>query len=144
MAAESASGIPFTQINRDNRSSKSILDSDGEDVSTDRSKKSKGGERSDEELRKRSKDSNYESEDEGLGFKKRKTGCEFSVKGGIAMILFWVIILFLAAMLIFYLIKPSFVLKPGTEQIEWGKSSLASAVFALIGIIIIWLIMSCI
>lgn len=81
--------------------------------------------------------------DEDKNNKKSNRGCNYSVKGGIAMLLLWVVILFLISLAIIYFINPTYVSKPGTNEIEWGKASVAATVFALSGIILIWVIISC-
>jgi hypothetical protein len=69
---------------------------------------------------------------------------KYSFRGGLAMLFLWLVILFILGLIILYFSRPTYVLKPNSLEIDWGKASLASLVFALVGVIIIWLVMSCI
>lgn len=61
----------------------------------------------------------------------------------IAALFACLVLLFLGALLIFGLSKPYFVLNPATEELDWGKLSLASFIAALLATIIIWAIFAC-
>jgi hypothetical protein len=69
---------------------------------------------------------------------------KYSFKGGVGMLLLWVVILFIIALIILWFAKPTYVFNPVTNTFDWGKACLAAFVFALVGVIIVWLIMSCV
>lgn len=78
-----------------------------------------------------------------LSEESRKS-CNWSMSGnGLLKLFIWLVVLFIGAFFILWLIKPTFVLSPPTTDINWGKLSLSSFIFALLGIIIIWIVMSC-
>jgi hypothetical protein len=75
---------------------------------------------------------------------KDDQGCKWSMsKGGLLSILVWCTVLFIGAFFILWLIQPTFVLDQPTNAINWGKLSLSSFIFALLGVIIIWIVLSC-
>lgn len=76
--------------------------------------------------------------------KEEKKSCKWSLSGnGVLYLLGFLIALFLGAFAILWIIHPIFVLDQSTGKIDWGKLSLASGIFALLGLIIIWIILSC-
>lgn len=62
---------------------------------------------------------------------------------GIGMLAVWFFILFVATWLGLFALKPSFVLKPGTNEVDTGKILLCSAVAAILAVILIWFIKGC-
>jgi hypothetical protein len=75
---------------------------------------------------------------------KDDKSCKWSMsKGGLLSIFIWCTVLFLGAFFILWLIQPTFVLDQPTNLINWGKLSLSSFIFALLGVIIIWIVLSC-
>lgn len=66
----------------------------------------------------------------------------YSLTGGLGAAIFWFIIIGVIAYLILYSTNPSFVRKANGDP-DPGKILLASAVIALIIVVIIWLIKSC-
>lgn len=65
-----------------------------------------------------------------------------SKKSGMAVLLAWLVGVFVISLLLFILFKPSYVLNAKGE-IDYGKASLASLIIALIFVIIVALVMSC-
>lgn len=71
-------------------------------------------------------------------------GCKWSLAGsGVLYIFGYLLLLFVGAFLILWLIQPVFVMNQAKGQIDWGKLALSSFIFALLGVIIIWIVMSC-
>ena len=60
--------------------------------------------------------------------------------GWLGALVLWFIIFLVLFWLIFYSLKPSFVLQSGTNQVDTAKVLLAAVIAALILIIIVWLI----
>ena len=60
--------------------------------------------------------------------------------GWLGTLILWFIVFTVLFWLIFYSLKPSFVLQSGTTQVDTAKVLLASVIAALILIVIIWLI----
>lgn len=65
-----------------------------------------------------------------------------SCKNGMGMLLAWLVGIFVFALILFILFKPSYVLNAKGE-IDYGKASLAALIIALIFVIIIALVTSC-
>jgi len=61
---------------------------------------------------------------------------------GLGMFILWFIIIAVVTWLVIFSLKPSWVLNPGTTEVNTGKVLLASIIIALIIVIIIWLIKS--
>ena len=75
---------------------------------------------------------------------KEEKNCKWSLSGnGVLYLLGFLVLLFLGSFVILWLTHPIFVIDQSTGNIDWGKLSLASAIFALLGLIIIWIILSC-
>lgn len=55
----------------------------------------------------------------------------------------WFIVLVVLFWIIYYSLKPNFVLKNGTNEIDTGKVLLAAVITSIIVVIIIWLIKIC-
>lgn len=60
--------------------------------------------------------------------------------GGLGALVLWFIIFIVLFWLIFYSLKPSWVLQNGTNQVDTAKVLLSAVIAALILIVIIWLI----
>ena len=60
--------------------------------------------------------------------------------GWLGALLLWFIVFIVLFWLIYYSLKPSFVLQTGSNQVDTAKVLLAAVISALILIIIIWLI----
>lgn len=63
--------------------------------------------------------------------------------GWLGQVLFWFIILTVLFWLIYYSLKPSWVLQSGTNQVDTAKVLLAAVVTAVILVIIGWIIWAC-
>ena len=61
---------------------------------------------------------------------------------GIGAFLFWFVIIAVIAWLILYSVKPTWVLRPGTNEVDTGKVLWMSLLIALVIVIIIWLFRS--
>jgi small-conductance mechanosensitive channel len=60
--------------------------------------------------------------------------------GWFGMLLLWFVIFAVIIWLILYSLKPAFVLRPGTTDVDTGRVLLFSIIAALILVIIVWLI----
>ena len=72
-----------------------------------------------------------------------KKGLSFNMGNGwgwLAALILWFIVFTVLFWLIFYSLKPSFVLQPDTNQVDTAKVLLAAVIAALLLVIIIWLI----
>lgn len=64
----------------------------------------------------------------------------YSSWGWFGALVLWFIVFIVLFWLIFYSLKPSFVLQSGSNQVDTAKVLLAAVISALILIIIVWLI----
>lgn len=64
--------------------------------------------------------------------------------GWLGALILWFIIFVVLFWLIFYSLKPNFVLEPGSTTVDTAKVLLSAVIAALILVIVIWLIMAAI
>src|SRR5579884_3710067 len=62
--------------------------------------------------------------------------------GGLGSFIFWFVIIAVIAWLVLYSVKPAWVLRPGTTEVDSGKVLWISILIALVIVIIIWLFRS--
>jgi len=68
--------------------------------------------------------------------------CAINMWSGVGAFFLWFIILTVVLWLILYSLKPSWVLKPNSQEVDTGKVLLASIIIALIIVVVVWLIKS--
>ena len=77
------------------------------------------------------------------GVAEQSQNSSYGMGGGVGALIVWFFIIFVVSWLVLYALKPSFVLKKGTREIDTGKVLLSAAIISLIIIILIWLIKGC-
>jgi hypothetical protein len=84
----------------------------------------------------------YTQEEQVMECHTKKKGCQDNMRGWgwLAFLIVWFIVFTVIFWLIFYSLRPSWVLQPGTNNVDMGRVLLASVVAAIILILIIWLI----
>lgn len=72
---------------------------------------------------------------------ERPKGCGYGM--GVGLIFLCLAVLFAIIFFFFWAFAPSIVINPTTDNIDWGKLTLASFIAALLGTIFVWAIVSC-
>jgi hypothetical protein len=71
----------------------------------------------------------------------KQKGCGWGM--GVGLIFVCLAVIFAVIFFLFWAFKPSFVINPTTDDIDWGKLTLSSFIAALLGTIFVWAIVSC-